>query len=101
MLDFYLIVDDYRSTYDARWLATANRLIPPNVFPFAFEGMSAKYAVLSEADFARLCGAKLLYVSSGAAEDPDDEYGQAKLRTEALAPKGFSLLASRAISVTP
>ncbi|HYJ30788.1 MAG TPA: hypothetical protein VEW25_10665, partial [Allosphingosinicella sp.] len=33
----------------------ANRLIPPNVFPFAHEGLSAKYAVLSEADFAREC----------------------------------------------
>ena len=54
MLDFYLIVSDYASAYDRRWLATANRLIPPNVFPFAHEGLAAKYAVLSEADFARL-----------------------------------------------
>ncbi|CAN5269470.1 hypothetical protein BH10PSE12_BH10PSE12_08950 [soil metagenome] len=55
MLDFYLIVSDYPSAYDLAWLATANRLIPPNVFPFAHEGLIAKYAVLSEADFARLC----------------------------------------------
>jgi hypothetical protein len=55
MLDFYLIVSDYRSAYAQRWLATGNRLIPPNVFPFAYEGLSAKYAVLSEADFAREC----------------------------------------------
>ncbi len=54
MLDFYLIVSDYRDAYDARWMATANRLIPPNVFPFAHEGLAAKYAVLSEADFAAL-----------------------------------------------
>lgn len=54
MLDFYLIVSDYPSAYDRRWLATVNRLIPPNVFPFAYEGLAAKYAVLSEADFARL-----------------------------------------------
>jgi hypothetical protein len=54
MLDFYLIVSDYRAAYDARWMATANRLIPPNVFPFAHEGLAAKYAVLSEADFAAL-----------------------------------------------
>src|SRR3546814_4845869 len=54
MLDFYLIVSDYRATYGKRWLATANRLIPPNVFPFAHEGLAAKYAVLSEADFQRL-----------------------------------------------
>ena len=55
MLDFYLIVDDYRAAYGKRWLATANRLLPPNVFPFTFNGLSAKYAVLSEADFAREC----------------------------------------------
>lgn len=54
MLDFYLIVSDYRAAYGKRWLATANRLIPPNVFPFEHNGLIAKYAVLSEADFARL-----------------------------------------------
>ncbi len=54
MLDFYLIVSDYRAAYPKRWLATANRLIPPNVFPFAHEGLAAKYAVLSEEDFAAL-----------------------------------------------
>jgi hypothetical protein len=56
MLDFYLIVSDYREAYDRRWLAWANRLIPPNVFPFENNGLAAKYAVLSEADFTRLCG---------------------------------------------
>lgn len=56
MLDFYLIVSDYRAAYGKSWLATANRLIPPNVFPFEHDGLIAKYAVLSEADFARLCG---------------------------------------------
>lgn len=54
MLDFYLIVSDYPSAYEKRWLATANRLIPPNVFPFTADGLAAKYAVLSEADFAAL-----------------------------------------------
>ena len=34
MLDFYLIVSDYRAAYGRRWLALANRLVPPNVFPF-------------------------------------------------------------------
>jgi hypothetical protein len=63
MLDFYLIVDDYRAAYSSRWLAWANALIPPNVFPFAFAGMSAKYAVLSMADFHRLCGAETRNVS--------------------------------------
>jgi hypothetical protein len=55
MLDFYLIVSDYRAAYAHRWLAAANRLIPPNVFPFEHDGLAAKYAVLSEADFAREC----------------------------------------------
>jgi hypothetical protein len=54
MLDFYLIVSDYPSAYSKRWLATANRLVPPNVFPFAHEGLAAKYAVLSVADFKAL-----------------------------------------------
>lgn len=55
MLDFYLIVSDYRAAYGRSWLATANRLIPPNVFPFSHDGLAAKYAVLSEADFEREC----------------------------------------------
>ena len=53
MLDFYLIVSDYRAAYGKRWLAAANKLIPPNVFYFEDEGLRAKYAVLSEEDFAR------------------------------------------------
>jgi hypothetical protein len=53
MLDFYLIVSDYRDAYERSWLAAANRLVPPNVFPFEHEGLAAKYAVLSEADFLR------------------------------------------------
>jgi hypothetical protein len=56
MLDFYLIVSNYRAAYTRRWLAAANRLIPPNVFYFEHAGLVAKYAVLSEADFARLNG---------------------------------------------
>lgn len=63
MLDFYLIVADYRTAYPKRWLAWANRLIPPNVFPFAHNGMAAKYAVLSEADFDRLNGPETRNVS--------------------------------------
>lgn len=56
MLDFYLIVSDYAAAYDKGWLARANAAIPPNVFPFEHDGLAAKYAVLSEADFHRLCG---------------------------------------------
>ncbi len=63
MLDFYLIVSDYREAYGAGWLSFANRLIPPNVFPFQHEGLAAKYAVLSEADLARECGPEARSVS--------------------------------------
>ena len=56
MLDFYLIVSDYRAAYRSRWFAFANRVLPPNVFPFEHDGLAAKYAVLSEADFRRLNG---------------------------------------------
>ena len=55
MLDFYLIVSDYRAAYDRRWLAVANRWIPPNVFHFEKGDLAAKYAVLSEDDFGREC----------------------------------------------
>ena len=63
MLDFYLIVSDYRLAYEKGWQAWANALIPPNVFPFAHDGLAAKYAVLSEADFHRLNGPETLNVS--------------------------------------
>ncbi len=63
MLDFYLIVSDYGDAYPKRWQAAANRLIPPNVFPFQHEGLIAKYAVLSEADFHRLNGPETRNVS--------------------------------------
>ena len=63
MLDFYLIVSDYRKAYEKRWLAVANRLIPPNVFYFEHDGLAAKYAVLSEADFRRLSGPETSSVS--------------------------------------
>ena len=63
MLDFYLIVSGYPEAYGKRWLAFANRLLPPNVFPFTFNGLAAKYAVLTEADFLRLNGPETLSVS--------------------------------------
>ena len=66
MLDFYLIVSDYRTAYGRTWLAAANRLIPPNVFYFENDGLSAKYAVLSEADFAHECGLDAWTVSTAA-----------------------------------
>lgn len=51
MLDFYLIVSDYEAAYGKGWLARANALIPPNVFPAEHHGLIAKYAVLSAHDF--------------------------------------------------
>ncbi len=63
MLDFYLILSDYGDAYPKRWMAAANRLIPPNVFPFAHRGLIAKYAVLSESDFHRLNGPETRNVS--------------------------------------
>jgi hypothetical protein len=63
MLDFYLIVADYDRAFGRSWLVTANRLIPPNVFPYAHDGLAAKYAVLSEADFAALNRAEASTVS--------------------------------------
>lgn len=54
MLDFYLIVSDYEAAYGKGWLATWNRRLPPNVFPFQHGGLIAKVAVLSEQDFHHL-----------------------------------------------
>lgn len=63
MLDFYLIVSDYAQAYGKSWMVPANRLIPPNVFPFQHDGLVAKYAVLSQADFHRLNGPETVSVS--------------------------------------
>lgn len=54
LLDFYLLVDDYRA-FHGRWLPAAlNALLPPNVYYFetgpAGSRVRAKYAVLSLAD---------------------------------------------------
>ena len=66
MLDFYLIVSDYSAAYPRRWLALANRQIPPNVFHFEHDGLVSKYAVLSEADFAHECSPKAWTVATAA-----------------------------------
>lgn len=54
MLDFYLIVSSYGAAYGKSWLACANQLLPPNVFPAEHNGLIAKVAVLSENDFHKL-----------------------------------------------
>jgi hypothetical protein len=57
VLDFYVIVDDYRAFYRGRMLAWLNSWMPPNVFYLEAETreghLRCKYAVMSVADFAR------------------------------------------------
>ena len=66
MLDFYLIVSSYRDAYGRGWLAAANRIVPPNVFPFQNGKLAAKYAVLSDEDFAHECSPEAWTVSTAA-----------------------------------
>jgi len=100
MLDFYLIVSGYPSAYDKKWLAAANRLIPPNVFYFEHDGLASKYAVLSEADFARFCSVDAPDVSvlarfaqpSRLVWKADDEAAEAVTRAVANAPDVLAAL---------
>lgn len=54
MLDFYLIVSNYTAAYGKGWMATWNKRIPPNVFPFQSGELIAKVAILDEDDFHAL-----------------------------------------------
>lgn len=67
VLDFYVIVDDYKSAYEKSWLATANQILPPNVFyhEIDVDGMTvrSKYAVVSLQDFQFRCSSSCLNVS--------------------------------------
>ncbi|MGE0443487.1 MAG: hypothetical protein AB7S39_23625, partial [Gemmatimonadales bacterium] len=60
VLDYFVLVDSYRTAYRSRRLAVLNRLVPPNVFridvPTSRGVLKAKYAVLTVADFARAVG---------------------------------------------
>jgi hypothetical protein len=55
LLDFYLVVDDYRPAYRGALMALANQLLPPNVFYLQAQHEGAtlrcKYAVISLAQF--------------------------------------------------
>ena len=57
LVDMYLLVDSYRSTYRGRVQPLLNKLLPPNVFylelPFEGRVVRAKYAILSLRDFQR------------------------------------------------
>jgi len=72
VLDFYVLVDSYRAAYGgAGWYATANALLPPNVFYLEAEAelepgsaksaVRCKYAVVSSRDFERLVGPECLH----------------------------------------
>ena len=67
ILDFYIIVDDYRSAYGSGLLAAANRVLPPNVFyaetRFDQTTIRAKIAVLSLQDFIDRTGPRRLNIS--------------------------------------
>jgi hypothetical protein len=55
LLDFYLLVDDYKQAYRGSLMALANRVLPPNVFYLETQHEGAtlrcKYAVISLAQF--------------------------------------------------
>ena len=55
VLDFYVIVDDYASTYDSLYLRWVNGWVPPNVFLLTLDSelgpIRCKYAVISRDDF--------------------------------------------------
>ena len=57
VLDFYVVVDDYRQAYRSRYLRTLNALVPPNVFFLSRDSelgaLRCKYAVISRAAFER------------------------------------------------
>jgi hypothetical protein len=67
LLDFYVLVDDYRQAYDKSWLAWANQMLPPNVFylevAYGAAKLRAKYAVISLAQFERGTSSRAVNVS--------------------------------------
>jgi len=60
LLDFYVIVDDYKAAYGSALMACANAMLPPNVFyvelPWQQLQLRAKYAVMSLRQFSEACG---------------------------------------------
>jgi len=64
VLDFYVLVDRYRSVHRSAALAALNRLLPPSVFylehPARGELLRVKYAVISTRDFLRAAGPRPL-----------------------------------------
>ena len=62
IVDLYLLVDSYRSGHRGWLAALLNWLLPPNVYyletPFQDRKVRAKYAVVSQSDFAAGAGGK-------------------------------------------
>lgn len=54
VLDFYVVVDEYRHAYRSKWHALLNKILPPNVYFKTItvngESYQAKYAVVSQKD---------------------------------------------------
>lgn len=67
ILDFYIIVDSYKSAYDSIFLRLGNALVPPNVFYHEMDvdgtTVRSKYAVLSRKALTYRCSADCLNVS--------------------------------------
>ena len=57
VLDFYLVVDSYKSAYKKNWPALLNKLLPPNVYFIQLningEIFQAKYSIISADDLQR------------------------------------------------
>ncbi len=57
VLDFYVVVDDYRRAYRSLYLRAVNALVPPNVFFLSRDTelgtLRCKYAVISQSAFER------------------------------------------------
>jgi hypothetical protein len=64
VLDFYVLVDDYRAAHASRLAAWLGRALPPNVFylelPRDGVTLRAKYAVISGRDFLHAAGPRAL-----------------------------------------
>ena len=84
VLDFYALVDSYRSAHARRWHAALNTLLPPNVYYFEapLDGrlVRCKYAVLSLDNLVRGTSARTLepyfwarFAQPCALVDADDE----------------------------
>ena len=65
MLDFYLIVSEYRSAYRKRWLATANRLIPQRLLVRAWR-TGRQICGAERSGLCARCGPEAFAVSTAA-----------------------------------